>query len=122
MRVLFVDDRIEEVEYQWEESGCSQEHELLSLEPFDSIEQVCAQVRTYHPEVIVIGHGLGLFKPTGVDVIKALREQGYDGYIIANSGAGNRPFVEAGITINGNAVRRPRGLHIALTSLKEESR
>lgn len=117
MRILFVDDRPNEISRQWEESECSLEHEILPLEPFSSIERTIEQVIKYQPDVILIGYGLGSSKPTGSDVIMALRNQSYKGYIIANSGGGTYQFEHDSIPIDANASRTPDGLKNALRSL-----
>lgn len=115
--VMFVDDRLAEVMRQWQESGCDKQHELLPLEPFESIERTQELVQAFQPNVIVIGHGLNRYPITGVDVVHALRKQGYVGYVIANSGGGIRLFIEASLEVNGNAGRCGQQLYQSLNTL-----
>lgn len=68
MRVLFVDDRMDEISRMWRMSLCSEDHELLPLKPFCSVEQTLEEVRIYQPDVIMVGYGLGK-EETGVEVI-----------------------------------------------------
>ena len=112
MKILFVDDRLEEIISLWERSGCASNHELLPLEPFQSIERTCELVRTHLPDVIFIGFGLGCPHTTGVDVIRALRKQGCSGEIVGNSGGGKTQFENKGIILNRNINRNS-------TTLKE---
>lgn len=117
VKVLFVDDRLDEIMRQWQESGCDLQHELLPLEPFDSIERTSKLVQALSPDVIVIGHGLSCYPITGVDVIRALREQGYTGYVIANSGGGAELFANANVEVNGNVGRRGQQLQQVFQTL-----
>lgn len=117
MKVLFVDDRLHEVLRQWSESGCEMQHELLPLEPFDSIERTSELVQALSPDVIVIGHGLSRYPITGVDVIKALRERGFTGHVIANSGGGVQLFASANIKVDGNAGRSGQQLQQVFQTL-----
>jgi hypothetical protein len=105
---MFVDDRLDEVLRQWQESGCEKQHRLLPLEPFDSIERVSELVQKHQPDVIVIGFGLNRYPITGADVIRTLREQRYEGYVIANSGGGVKLFSEAGVDVSGSTDRSGR--------------
>ncbi len=118
MKILFVDDRLNEIIRQWERSGCVSNHELLPLEPFDSIERTCQTVDDLEPNVVIIGYGLGKPEVTGADVIRALREKGYRGYIVANSGGGVEQFTQAGVEIDGSANRNPRDLKTIVDNLK----
>lgn len=122
MKVLFVDDRPDEVGRQWSRSGCGSEHELLPMEPFASIERTCQIVATFQPDTILVGFGLGIPGVTGADVIRALRERGYAGAIIANSGGGKESFVYAGVEIDGTADRKPMLLTKALKPITTEKR
>ncbi|MBT3210793.1 MAG: hypothetical protein HN345_02155 [Planctomycetaceae bacterium] len=121
-KVLFIDDRLDEVIRQWQSSGCASNHELLPLEPFDSIERTCQMVNTFEPDVILIGYGLGKPDITGADVIRSLHEGGYSGYIIANSGSGTEQFNRAGVEIDGTANRSPRDLQKVVNNLTERRR
>lgn len=114
MKILFIDDRLNEIVRQWSLSGCDDDHELLPLTSFTSIEQTRQAVATLQPDVIVIGFGLGVPGVTGADVIRALREQGYDRKVIANSGGGVGLFVRAGVTVDASADRNPEALKKAL--------
>jgi hypothetical protein len=109
-RVMFVDDRLNEVIRLWERSGCESNHELLPLEPFDSIERTCQLADEFQPNFIFIGYGLSKSSVTGADVIRALRNQGYAGCVVANSGGGANQFAEAGVEVNATADRRPEKL------------
>lgn len=101
-----MDDRLGEVIRQWELSGCASNHELLPLEPFDSIERTSQMVKHFKPDVVLVGYGLGKSDVTGGDVVLALRNEGYQGCIIANSGAGMEQFRRAGVSVDGTANRK----------------
>lgn len=118
-KVLFVDDRLDEVICQWQLSGCANNHELITLELFVSIERTCQMVSTFKPNVVVVGYGLGKPDVTGADVVRALRERGYNGYIVANSGGGIEQFDRAGVKIDGTANRNPRDLKEIMDNLAE---
>lgn len=118
-KVLFVDDRLDEVIRQWELSDCESNHELLSLEPFDSIERTCQMVNTLEPNVVLVGYGLGKSDITGADVVRSLRQGGYSGYIVANSGGGLEQFIRAGVEVDGTVNRNPRDLKIVVDNLTE---
>lgn len=110
-KILFVDDRLGEVIRQWEYSGCASDHELLPLEPFDSIERTRQMVQALVPDMVLVGHGLGKsFRVTGSDVIRALRKEGYAGYIVANSGGGLELFSHDGVEVHDSANRKPDDL------------
>lgn len=113
-KVLFIDDRMEEIERQWSESGCGDGHQLLTLESFVSIERTQQIVNELHPDAIVVGFGLSHPDVNGADVIMALREQGYIGKVIANSGGPITQFIEAGVTVDASTNRKPRALCLAL--------
>ncbi len=119
MRILFVDDRLEEVFRQWELSGCDNIHELLPLEPFESIERTQELVKTLQPDVIVIGYGLGKPLITGVDVIRSIRASGYSGAVIANSGGGGIQFTD--VQTQGSADRHPSHLAEVLGKQRGET-
>lgn len=116
-KVLFVDDRLGEVIRQWQESGCASNHELLPLEPFDSIERTCQMVETFQPNVVLIGYGLGKSDVTGADVILILRQRGYKGFIVANSGGGAEQFSRDGVEVDDVANRNACGLCMVIGSL-----
>jgi len=116
-RILFVDDRLGEVIRQWQLSGCASNHELLLLEPFVSIEQTCQMVNVLEPDIVLVGYGLGKPDITGADVIRSLREGGYSGHIIANSGGGAEQFNRAGVKVDGTANRNPRDLKMVVDNL-----
>lgn len=118
-KILFVDDRLGEVIRQWKLSGCASDHELLPLEPFDSIERTCQMVDDHKPHVVLVGYGLGKPDITGADVIRSLRQGGYNGNIIANSGGGMHQFNRAGVEVDGTADRNPRDLKMILDNLTE---
>ena len=116
-KVLFIDDRLAEIQRQWQRSGCGMQHDLLPLEPFSSIERTCDLINDLHPHVVVIGYGLSKHAITGSDVIRALRERGYTGHVIANSGGGAGQFSRDGIEVDGSADRVGQHLQEILTTL-----
>lgn len=111
-KVLFVDDRLSEIVRQWEDSGCGNNHELLPLVPFQSMEQVQEMVESLKPDAIVVGYGLGKPDIHGTDVVKFLRDCGYHGLVITNSGGGNSEFVREGVKTDGQADRNPQKLKL----------
>lgn len=119
VKVLFIDDRIGEVIRQWQLSGCASNHELLPLEPFDSIERTCQMVNTLGPDVVLVGYGLGKSEITGADVVRSLRQRGYNGRIVANSGSGTEQFNRAGVEVDGTANRNHRDLKMVVDNLSE---
>lgn len=119
MKVLVIDDRLDEVVRQWQLSGCASDHELLPLEPFDSIERTCQLVNTLEPHVVLVGYGLGKPDITGADVVCSLRQGGYNGNVIANSGGGTEQFNRAGVEVDGTANRNPRDLKMVVDNLTQ---
>lgn len=119
-KVMFVDDRLDEVTRQWCSSGCANDHELMPLEPFTSIERTCQLVQSFEPDVVLIGYGLGHATTTGADVIHALRTEGYNGCIVANSGGDMKQFERSGQIPDGSANRTPHGLWKAVHQLTKE--
>jgi hypothetical protein len=123
MKVLFVDDRVEEVRRQWEvcvEASESKWYVLLPLEPFDTVERTCELVREHRPDVVVLGYGLSKWPTTGADVLRALRHGGYQNEVVANSGGGPGAFLEAGVAIDGTADRDGELLAKALEVLSSQ--
>lgn len=118
MRIMFVDDRPEEIFSLWARSHCDQEHRLLPFEPFESIEQVEQMVARFSPDVLVVGFGLGRIGITGADVIKAVCANGFSGYVIANSGGGREQFDRAGAKVDASVDRNPEMLKKALLKLE----
>lgn len=117
-RVLFVDDRPAEVMLQWKISGCESDgHVPIPIGSFEDIEQTCLVVKMLQPEVVLVGYGLGKPEVTGADVIRSLRQGGYTGYIIANSGGGAEQFERAGVEVNGSANRDPHNLKRIMDNL-----
>ena len=116
-KVLFVDDRLGEVIRQWQLSGCASNHEMLPLEPFDSIERTCQMVNTLEPNVVLVGYGLGKSDITGANVVRSLRQGGYSGYIVANSGGGTEQFNRDGVKVDGAANRNPCDLKMVVDNL-----
>jgi hypothetical protein len=119
-KVLFVDDRLGEVIRQWQLSGCASDHELLPLEPFDCIERTCQMVNDLEPNVVLVGYGLGKPNITGADVVRSLRQGGYTGHIVANSGGGAEQFSRAGVEVDGTANRNHRDLKTVVDHLTRE--
>lgn len=99
MKILFVDDRLNEVKNLLEDSGCGSTHEILPLEVFSSVERTCELARVHQPDAVFIGFGLSKWPITGADVVRALREQGFGGQIVGNSGGGPSSFEQEGIHI-----------------------
>jgi hypothetical protein len=118
-KVLFVDDRPGEILHQWQLSGCASDHVMLPLEPFDSIERTCQMVNALEPDLVLVGYGLGKPDITGADVVSSLRQGGYLGSIIANSGGGAEQFNRAGVEVDGTANRNPRELKTVVDNLTE---
>ncbi len=118
-KILFIDDRLYEVARQWQLSGCASKHELLPLEPFTSIKRTCQAVAELKPVIIFVGYGLGSFPITGADVIRALRQEGYNGYIVANSGGSIEQFNRSEVEVTGSANRSPRDLKIIVDKITE---
>ena len=116
-RILFVDDRPQEILRLWQCSGCESNHELLPLAPFNSLEETRQSVRDLCPDVVVVGYGLGKLGVTGADIIQSLREGGYIGCIIANSGGGRRAFDRTAVAVDGYADRNPHELKRILDQL-----
>lgn len=121
-KILFIDDRLNEVIRQWQLSGCASNHELLPLEPFDSIERTCQVVNTLAPNIVLVGYGLGKPDTTGADVVRSLRQGGYSEHIVANSGGGAEQFNRAGVKIEGTANRNPRDLKMVVDNLTKRRR
>ncbi len=120
MKIFFVDDRPYEIRRLWSNASLSG-HTLLPPTPFESIDTTLAQVRQLGPDVIAVGYGLGWNKPKGPEVIAALRATGYQGVILANSGGGVRPFLDAGVVIDASIDRQPEHLKAVLMSLGGET-
>lgn len=120
MKVFFVDDRLGEILSLWGRSGCANDHELLPLEPFVSIERTRELVEILQPDVVLVGHGLSVPGVTGSDVVRALSTSGYLGTIIANSGGGIEPFERDGVHINLNINRNPQNLQEILGQLSRK--
>lgn len=116
-KILFVDDRVNEIVQLWTLSGCDENHELLPLRKFESIEQTIEDTQTYQPDVVIVGYGLGKNNLTGVDVIIALQNQNFKGDIITNSGGGVEQFSRSGIKLRRNANRNPIELNNILNNL-----
>lgn len=104
-KIYFVDDRPEEVLRQWHLSGCACNHELGPVTIFETVRQTVEMVKAFEPNIILIGYGLGKYPVTGADVVRALRENGFTGRIIANSGGGAELFTQAGVEVDGTANR-----------------
>ncbi len=121
-KILFVDNRLDEVERQWMLSGCGNNNELLPLEQFESVKRTCQIVKDLNPTIVVIGFGLGKGLVTGAEVIRHLRQQGYDGYVIANTGGSVEQFTRVGVQVDGTANKEPVGLKRALIEKEEKVR
>ena len=104
MKILFLDDRPQEIKRLWANAGC-QHHELLPVEKFESVESTLTRIELEKPDIIFIGYGLGHLDITGKDVVIAIREKGFQGLIIANSGGTLEQF--AGVEVDGEVKRNP---------------
>ena len=121
MRILFIDDRLNEVSQQWQSSGCGNKHELLPLKEFQSIEETLEDVRIHKPDVVVIGFGLGKQNVNGADVIRGIHEGDIDvPFVVANSGGGEGLFSQTGIQVNKSADRSPVGLEDAIDAISRD--
>ncbi|MFH1171369.1 MAG: hypothetical protein V1778_02425 [bacterium] len=116
-KILFIDDRMDEVLRQWHLSGCEAEHVMLPVRPFESLKLAAEAVSMFQPDVIVIGFGLGVAGVDGAMVIRFLRDRGYTGSVVANSGGGVQQFLDAGVEVDASADRNPAGLTEALQSV-----
>lgn len=105
MKLMFIDDRMEEILQLWKQSQCNIKHQLVPFEVFRSIEQTIQMVERFSPDVLVVGYGLSQLEINGADVIKAVRATGWKGYVIANSGGGEEQFKMAGVVYNATIDR-----------------
>jgi len=124
LRILFIDDRIDEVMRQWELSGCEKDHIRLPMETFNSLERTLQIVKSFKPDVILVGYWFGKDNVTGGDVIQFLRQNNYNGYVIANSGGGIELFNHVQVKVDGSANRKPQTLKMIMDNLtkRRESR
>lgn len=120
LKVMFVDDRPQEVIRQWQTSGCNDVHVLVHVDVFDSVEQTSQLVKSLHPDVVVIGYGLGKSDVTGVDVIRALKGSGFTGKFVANSGDVTM-FDRSDVPTDASADRKSLGLRKALETLERST-
>jgi hypothetical protein len=114
MKVLFIDDRLNEIASLWKSSGCANTHELLPLEQFRSVERALELVATHSPDVVIVGFGLGRWPVTGADVIRGLQDRGFSGEIVGNSGGGPSQYEQHGIHLR-HVNRTPQLLAEMLT-------
>jgi hypothetical protein len=121
-KILFVDDRIDEILTLWNEefSRTNHFHVLLPVRPFETIEQTLRHVKRWKPDVIAVGYGLGKELVTGADVVRALRESNFRGKIISNSGGGIQSFLIAGVTVDASCNRH--GLRKVIDDLEAKER
>jgi len=120
LSVLVVDNQPRKVARLWKLSDCvSSGFELLQpIESFNSIRRTCNLVKEHKPNVVLVSYMLGRgYHITGADVVCALRDEGYDGYVVANSTNGDELFRQAGVEVNGCTNRRPKGMRGALCNL-----
>jgi hypothetical protein len=111
IKVMFVDDRPDEVLSQWQKATAEMlvdlfEFHLLAIEVFDTTEKTLQSVITYKPDIIFIGFGLSSKISTGADVIHLLREHDYPGLIAANSGGSIGQFTREGIELDIASVNK----------------
>ena len=107
-KVLFVDDRPIEVLTLWRLANCDDEHELLPVECFESIERTYELVKKYEPDIVFVGHGLGKYPVTGADVVRLLRKRGFENKIVSNSGGGISAFAHSGVKVDVTTCRNPK--------------
>jgi len=127
LKVMFIDNRVEEVSCQWDNSGVNDTFDLIPIETIGhNVYNLLVVAEEENPDVIVIGFDLGRFDralQNGADVIKQLRGsygQGYKGFIIANSGGGARLFSQEGVSVDASADRTAEGLKNALSAIRKQ--
>jgi len=116
-RVMFVDDMESQILRQWRESGCDANHELLPFERFVSVDRTRMLVAMFKPDVIIVGHALGVRNVTGPKVVRALKDRGYLGKVFANGTGGAEQFTIQGIQIDASTDRDPLALKRALAGV-----
>lgn len=120
MRVLFIDDRPEEI-FDLCAQACLPE-KSTSIHVFESLDSAWEAVSVHQPTVVVVGHGLSAYPITGSDVVHMLRQRGYTGILIGNSGGGPNAFLSDGCTVDYNVNRQPNVLRQFLLTLEGESK
>jgi CheY-like chemotaxis protein len=119
VKVMFVDDEPDVINRQWCCSGCANNHELIPLEPFVSIEQTCQIVKALKPDVIFMDYdlGQGTLTVNGALVIRALRQLGYKGLIVANTGGNVENFRRYQVDVDGSVGKGSANLSAFLKTL-----
>jgi len=106
MKVLFIDDRKCEIERLVALSQIDRFHNV-GIYIFKNFEDCIRATRQFDADVIFIGHGLSTYPITGADVIKFLRDEGFQSKMIGNSGGGRYQFDADGANIDDSADRNP---------------
>lgn len=107
MRVLFVDNRPEEIASLWAQSGLAPTDECLN-EAFVSLEQTLERIAEEKPDVVAVGFNLGRgLDITGDHVITAAQAAGFLGFFVLNSGGGSGAFPKPIRWANKSADRDP---------------
>lgn len=107
-KMMFVDDRPEEIFRLWQDSGCeSLGHKLLFSGPFQNVASVLRDVLEAEPDIIFVGFGLGQ-EENGAHVMKALRATGFRGRLVANTGGDPQAFAAAGVNPDASTRRIPQ--------------
>jgi hypothetical protein len=119
IKVMFVDDRPEEVLNQWQIAidqmpANSFEFYLLPVEIFDTEEKTLELAFLHKPDLIFVGFGLSSTISTGAGIIKLLRKHEFDGLIVANSGGSIDQFVREGVIPSGSINRSSEKLRDCL--------
>jgi hypothetical protein len=104
MKIMFVDDREEEINEIWKKTQLElrEGYQLLPFEKFLSVERTCELVKEQAPDLVGIGFGLGIPGITGTHVFRALCEQGFNKKAIFGNSAGRfTDFVDIGLFNTG---------------------
>ena len=106
MKVLFIDDRISEIERLVLLSGVNHHCEVRT-HIFTEMSECTRVAETFDPDIIIIGHGLSAYPITGSQVVTHLRARGSRAKMIANSGSGKYGFDSDRVSIDGSVDRNP---------------
>jgi hypothetical protein len=119
IKVMFVDDRPEEVLNQWQIAidqmpASSSEFYLLPVEIFDTEEKTLKLALHHKPDLIFVGFGLSSKVSTGADIIKLLHKHEFAGLVVANSGGSVYQFTRKGVLPESSVNRSPEKLRECL--------
>jgi len=131
MKVIFVDDQEEDgAKFPWV-LGMKEEadhHEMEIISKFDFVDEVVQEIMSKSPDVVFMDYDFASFMydfpagVTGSTLVSALREAGYSGAIIGNSGSGIKNFKRDGVAnlLNGSISQKsPRELKVIMDKLIE---